>query len=120
MKKAGIGLVALGFYCVLFAFNMDVVVGTTYNIGLMNERQNVIYLSGIVFLAGIILFGFGFSAKEESKNFKVFAISCFLSPVLLLVGIKTVFSVQESIKRENIRKQNAIDNEKYKKRNGNL
>jgi NADH:ubiquinone oxidoreductase subunit 6 (subunit J) len=109
MKKAGIAFIALGFYCVLFAFNMDVVVGTTYNIGLMNERQNVVYLSGIIFLAGIILFGFGFSAKEESKNFKQFAIACFLSPVLLLFGIKIVVSVQESIKQESIRKKNAID-----------
>jgi hypothetical protein len=115
MKKAGIALIALGFYCVLFAFNMDVVVGKTYNIGLMNERQNVIFLSGIIFLAGIILFGFGFSAKEESKNLKTFAITCFLSPVLLLVGIKIVASVQKSIKQESIRKQNAIDNEKYEK-----
>lgn len=114
MKKIGIALIVLGFYCVLFAFNMDVVVGTTYNIGLMNERQNVVYLSGIIFLAGIILFGFGFSAKEESKNFKVFAIACFLSPVLLLVGIKTVVSVQESIRKQsNIRRQAAIDAEKY-------
>ncbi len=115
MKKAGIGLIALGFYCVLFAFNMDVVVGTTYNIGLMNERQNVVYLSGIIFLAGIMLFGFGFSAKEESKNLKTFAMACFLSPVLLLVGIKTVVSMRESIKQEQIRKQNAIDAEAYKK-----
>ena len=118
MKKTGIGLIALGFYCVLFTFNMDVVVGTTYNIGLMNERQNVVYLSGIIFLAGIMLFGFGFSAKEESKNLKTFAISCFLSPVLLLVGIKmgvsVVTSVQESvIKQSNIRRQAAIDAEKY-------
>jgi|GEM_PF-2907554 len=114
MKKAGIGLIALGFYCVLFAFNMDVVVGTTYNIGLMNERQNVVYLSGVIFLAGIILFGFGFSAKEESKNFKQFAMACFLSPVLLLVGIKVVASVQESIKKQNnIRRQEAIDAQEY-------
>lgn len=113
MKKAGIALIALGFYCVLFAFNMDVVVGTTYNIGLMNERQNVVYLSGIMFLAGIILFGFGFSAKEESKNLKSFGLWCFLSPVLLLAGIKTIVSVQESIRQENVRKQNAIDTEKY-------
>ena len=114
MKKAGIGLIALGFYCVLFAFNMDVVVGTTYNIGLMNERQNVVYLSGVIFLAGIILFGFGFSAKEESENFKQFAMACFLSPVLLLIGIKMITSVQELItKQSNIRRQAAIDTEKY-------
>ncbi len=63
----------------------------------MNERQNVVYLSGIIFLAGIILFGFGFSAKEESKNLKMFAITCFLSPVLLLVGSKVVVSIPETI-----------------------
>ena len=99
MKKAGIALISLGFYCVLFAFNMDVVVGTTYNIGLMNERQNV------VFLSGIILFGFGFSAKEEAKNINVFAIACFLSPILLLCLIGIVFFIQEDIKRKDIEKK---------------
>ena len=44
---------------------MDVVVGTTYNIGLLNERQSVIYLSGVLFLAGVICFGFGVVTKEE-------------------------------------------------------
>jgi uncharacterized membrane protein YhdT len=112
MKKAGIGLIALGFYCVIFAFNMDVVVGTTYNIGLMNERQNVVFLSGIIFLAGIILFGFGFSAKEESKNFKHFAMACFLLPILLLAGVKLVVTAQhlvtsalESAEQNKIKKQ---------------
>ena len=65
MKKAGILLIALCIFSVFLAFNMDVVVGTSYNIGLLNNRQNIVYLSGILFLAGIMLFGFGVVAKEE-------------------------------------------------------
>jgi hypothetical protein len=116
MKKAGIALIALGFYCVLFAFNMDVVVGTTYNIGLMNERQNVVYLSGIIFLAGIVLLGFGFSAKEESMNLKKFGLLCFLSPLLLLIGIGIIATVKNVIEQERRSEKIAIDNEEYEKR----
>ena len=49
MKKAGILLIALGIFSVFLAFNMDVVIGTSYNIGLLNERQNIVYLSGVFF-----------------------------------------------------------------------
>jgi hypothetical protein len=65
MKKSGVLLIALGVFSAYLAFNMDVVVGTSYNIGLLNNRQNIVYLSGILFLAGIILFGFGVIAKEK-------------------------------------------------------
>ena len=64
MKKLGILLIALSLLIVFLAFNMDVVVGTTYNIGLLNERQNIVYLSGVLFLSGVMFFGFGFVAKE--------------------------------------------------------
>ena len=74
MKKAGVLLIALGIFSVFLAFNMDVVIGTSYNIGLLNERQNIVYLSGVLFLAGIMLFGFGVVAKEESENLQTFAL----------------------------------------------
>ncbi len=105
MKKAGILLIALGFYCVLLAFNMDVVVGKTYNIGLLNERQNIVYLSGILFLSGIMLFGFGFVAKEETKNIKAFALWTFLTPIVLPMGIKIVADIQEANRQNEIRLQ---------------
>jgi hypothetical protein len=65
MKKAGVLLITLGIFSAYLAFKMDVVVDRIYNIGLLDERQNIVFLSGILFLAGIILFGFGVVAKEE-------------------------------------------------------
>jgi hypothetical protein len=100
MKKAGILLIALGIFSVFLAFNMDVVIGTSYNIGLLNERQNIVYLSGVLFLAGIMLFGFGVVAKEESENLKTFALWTFLTPVIFLVAIKIVTNIQEEQARQ--------------------
>ena len=100
MKKAGVLLIALGVFSVFLAFNMDVVIGTSYNIGLLNERQNIVYLSGVLFLAGIMLFGFGVVAKEESENLKTFALWTFLTPVIFLVAIKIVTNIQEEQARQ--------------------
>jgi hypothetical protein len=107
MKKAGILLIALGIFSVFLAFNMDVVIGTSYNIGLLNERQNIVYLSGVLFLAGIMLFGFGVVAKEESKNLKTFALWTFLTPVIFLVAIKVVINIQEEQARQAIKAEQA-------------
>jgi hypothetical protein len=95
MKKAGVLLIVLGIVSVFLAFNMDVVVGTSYNIGLLNERQNIVYLSGILFLAGIILFGFGVVVKEESENFQQFSLWILLIPIALLAIIQ-IFSYVQS------------------------
>ena len=100
MKKAGVLLIALGIFSVFLAFNMDVVIGTSYNIGLLNERQNIVYLSGVLFLAGIMLFGFGVVAKEESENLKTFALWTFLTPIIFLVAIKIVTNIQEEQARQ--------------------
>jgi hypothetical protein len=94
MKKAGVLLIVLGIVSVFLAFNMDVVVGISYNIGLLNERQNIVYLSGILFLAGIILFGFGVVAKEKSENLKAFTLWAVLTPIVLLLTIKIVSDIQ--------------------------
>ena len=107
MKKAGVLLIALGIFSVFLAFNMDVVIGTSYNIGLLNERQNIVYLSGVFFLAGIILFGFGVVAKEESENLKTFALWTFLTPVIFLVAIKIVTNIQEEQVRQEARAERA-------------
>ena len=108
MKKSGILLIALSLLIVFLAFNMDVVVGTTYNIGLLNERQNVVSLSGVLFLSGIMLFGFGVVAKEEAENIKAFAVWTFLTPIVLLIGMKVVTYIQEANRQEEIQLQIAI------------
>lgn len=71
MKKIGFLLIALGVLSAFLAFNMDVTVGQTYNIGLLNERQNIVYLSGVLFLAGIILFGFSVVNNDGSTDKKL-------------------------------------------------
>ena len=76
-KKTGITLISLGIAMIFLAFNMDVIIGATYNIGLLNERQNIIYLSGVLLLSGSMFFGFGFVAKEEDNNIKAFALWTF-------------------------------------------
>jgi hypothetical protein len=76
-KKTGITLISLGIAMIFLAFNMDVIIGATYNIGLLNERQNIIYLSGVLLLSGSMFFGFGFVAKEEVNNIKAFALWTF-------------------------------------------
>ena len=108
MKKLGILLIALSLLIVFLAFNMDVVVGTTYNIGLLNERQNIVYLSGVLFLSGVMFFGFGFVAKEEAENIKAFALWTFLTPIVLLIGMKVVTDIQEANRQEEIQLQIAI------------
>ncbi len=95
MKKFGIALITLGFYLALFAFNMDVAVEKIYNIGLLDNRQNIVYVSGVLFLAGILLFGFGVLAKEEARNLKLFSISCVSLPMVLLVGFKINTEIKE-------------------------
>jgi len=111
MKKAGILLIALSLLIVFLAFNMDVVVGTSYNIGLLNERQNIVYLSGVLFLSGVMFFGFGFVAKEEAKNIKAFALWTFLTPIVLLIGMKVVTDIQEANRQTKIRLQIAKEQE---------
>ena len=101
MKKLGILLIALSL----------LLVGTTYNIGLLNERQSVIYLSGVLFLAGVICFGFGVVAKEESKNIKAFALWTFLTTIVSLIGMKVVTDIQEANRQTKIRLQIAKEQE---------
>lgn len=60
MKLTGILLVILGVLLVFFALDMDVSVGTAFgqrvnNIGLMNDRQNILIISATLFIAGVIL-----------------------------------------------------------------
>jgi predicted Zn finger-like uncharacterized protein len=100
MKKTGILLIASGILIAFLAFNMEVVVGTTYNIGLLNNRQNIIYLSGVLFASGIMLLGFGVIAKEESKNIKTFVFY-----TVLIFSIPIVFfpNIQEYIRQEETR-----------------
>lgn len=103
MKKTGITLISLGIAMIFLAFNMDVTNGISYNIGLLNERQNIIYLSGVLLLSGSMFFGFGFVAKEEVNNIKAFALWTFFTPIILLIAIKVVVDIQNSNLLEEIR-----------------
>lgn len=81
MKFSGILMVVFGVIWGLVAFNMDVSVTTeaktladeTYavhvpsvavnNVGLMDERRNHLMGAGVVFIAGVVLLGFGVVAQ---------------------------------------------------------
>lgn len=95
MKKTGIVLFVLSILIIFLALNMDVTVGTSYNIGLLNDRQNITYLSGVLFLSGSMFFGFGVVAKEEVHNIKAFALWTLLTPIILIILIKVIPIIQK-------------------------
>jgi hypothetical protein len=73
MKITGILLIILAVLLGVFALDMDVSVGTAFgqrvnNIGLMNDRQNILLVSATFFIAGIILCAF--SQKNGSARKK--------------------------------------------------
>ena len=71
MKKIGITLLVLGVAGIIYACNMKTTVeiddwkygihtkASVNNIGLMDKRRNVLILSGLSMIGGIILFGIG-------------------------------------------------------------
>ena len=75
MKSSGILLVVIGLICEIIAMTMDVSVLSGYsgdrvnNLGLMNDRSNLVMGGGIAFISGIILIGFS-SKSITSKNGK--------------------------------------------------
>jgi hypothetical protein len=71
MKKFGIILTSLGVITLLFTLNMDTTVETVggmkvNNIGLMNDKQNYIIVSGILLVIGLLIFLF--STKNNNVN----------------------------------------------------
>lgn len=92
MKQLGLVLVALGLLGAVFAFSMDTTIetggktigsgiysvtipsGRVHNLGLMEQRSNVLYTSGLAILVGVILYGFGsiqqnsIGPKDEAKS----------------------------------------------------
>ena len=78
MKSLGGLLIFFGIAALIFSMQMDTTIEVKYpsgsgygmpervnNIGLMNEKQNRIMLSGILLIGGIILFAVG---KSKEKN----------------------------------------------------
>jgi hypothetical protein len=103
MKKAGILLIILGISIAFYAFNMDV--EENLKIDFLNQVQNIIYLSGILFSSGIMLFSFGiFDKKDEiRKSDKVFFNSTKMISWIFRIGIFVVvlfFVVISAIKIE--------------------
>lgn len=86
MKKLGLSFLLVGLIWAGYAFNMDVTVTrpaetlgsgvteitlpaiTVNNLGLMDQRRNHLIFSGILFLAGVILFALGKSGAAISKQ----------------------------------------------------
>jgi len=58
MKKFAYVLMAVGVLIVIIAFNLDVTVGDSgiVNMNMMAQRQNVLIVGCVVFLAGIVVF----------------------------------------------------------------
>ena len=101
MKKMGLSLISLSILVLFLSYNMDNVFGTTYNMWLLNERQNIVYLSGVLFKSGIILFGFGVLVSEEVTNLKLFTLWTFLTPIILLISAKTFTEIKTNNQQDN-------------------
>ncbi len=60
MKLAWKALIGLGIFLVVLSFGMDTTVqsggGRVYNLGLQQDRQNLLILGSVLFLAGIVLY----------------------------------------------------------------
>jgi len=57
MKSYGIALLVVGALAFLIGFNMDTTYGGVHNIGLLNERQNIIIFAGIMTVIGAVFLG---------------------------------------------------------------
>ena len=89
MKKTGIVLMALCLLSVLLVlFRVDD--HAVYKIEFFNEYRTIVYLSGILFLAGSLLFGLGVFQNEKSTNLTDFAFWVFGLPVSFLLSFKVM------------------------------
>ena len=108
MKKMGLSLISLSILVLFLSYNMDDVFGTTYNMWLLNERQNIVYLSGVLFKSGIILFGFGVIVSEEVTNLKIFTLWTFLTPIILLISAKFFTEIKTNNQQDNLQVQETV------------
>jgi predicted RNA-binding Zn-ribbon protein involved in translation (DUF1610 family) len=72
MKAVGILLVILALICGYSALSMDVsvsagILGRVVNNSLMAQRQIYVIVAGLIFIAGIVLFGFGVLSSNEEN-----------------------------------------------------
>lgn len=69
MRKLGIGILIIGLLASVVAMNMDVSVsagvGRVNNLGLMSQRQNLVMLSGMFALGGLLMILFGVRRVED-------------------------------------------------------
>lgn len=109
MKKMGLSLISLSILVLFLSYNIDNVFGTTYNMWLLNERQNIVYLSGVLFKSGIILFGFGVIVSEEVTNLKIFTLWTFLTPIILLISAKIFTEIKTNNQQDNLQVQETVE-----------
>ena len=71
MKGVGILLFVIGLVGLVYGFLMPVTVedvDRVVNIGLLNTRQNIIFVFAIVFAVGFLTFQLGVFLDEQSKQ----------------------------------------------------
>jgi hypothetical protein len=112
MRRLGLLLIVVGLIWGIVAFNMStsVKVGGSgkyssyvpeevHNIGLMDQRRNQIFISAVLIICGVILFGFG-TVSESKKTIPVSAESSSELEKLLGNEQKKCPSCAENIKLE--------------------
>lgn len=74
MRKLGVAVLVIGLLAVFAAMNMDVSVATgsgrVNNLGLMNQRQNLVMLSGMFALGGLLMILFGVRREDARPKYE--------------------------------------------------
>lgn len=74
MPRLGMAIMLIGLAAAFAAMNMDVsvntAVGRVNNLGLMNQRQNLVMLSGMFALGGLLMILFGVRRDEASPKYE--------------------------------------------------
>lgn len=108
MKNFGIILSSIGVLALLFTLNMNTAVETAggmkiNNLGLMNDKQNYLIVSGILLVIGVLIFLF--STKNNNQNANAFVDSnkklhtdSFKSFLPWIIGVVVIFGIYSWIK----------------------
>jgi hypothetical protein len=99
MKKIGTALLVFGIISLIAVLSMDTSVPTdsfsrVNNLGLMQEKQNFMMLSGLIVLVGAMLMGFGLKtsrAEQTGQGAKVLSIFIYL--VAAGIGARFIYTL---------------------------
>lgn len=114
MKKIGTALLVLGIISLIAVLSIDTSVPTdgfsrVNNLGLMQEKQNFMMLSGLIILVGAVLMGFGLKTsptEQTGQGAKVLSLVIYLLAVG--VGSRFVYTLTPAYQEEKEENEQAM------------